>query len=275
MAMNGSEVLVAVGPDGVHEGALDLAAAEAERRGTGVLLLHVVHGLGETQDLDHALTAVGHRVLTDAADRLEGRIPFTTEIATGPVAATLAERAASAGLVVLERREVGSVERLLTMSVSTRVAAHAQAPVAVVPAGWTAPPGGRPVTVGVDDPRLADGQLLAALDLARGTKRRLVVLHAAWVPEAYQAMVAGDDRGRWVRQGTEALTATLARIGATDEVEVDVRWHRPVDALVLAAQRSSVLVLGRRPGRLGVHLGGLTRTVLRHAEAPVLVVDRS
>ena len=36
-------VLVAVGANGIHDGALTFAAAEARRRGTGVELLHVVH----------------------------------------------------------------------------------------------------------------------------------------------------------------------------------------------------------------------------------------
>ena len=274
--MNGYDVLVAVGPDGVHEGALDLAVAEAERRGTGVLLMHVVHGLGDTQDLDQALTAVGHSVLTDAAGQLEGRIPFTTEIATGPAAVTLAERAASDGLVVLERRDAGTMERLLTMSVSTRVAAHAKAPVVVVPSGWRPAVEPLPIIVGVDDPHLDDGQLRTAVALARSTKRRLVVMYAVWLPEAYQGIAVGDERTRWVEQGTAAAQATLERIGAADvEVDVDVRWQRPVDGLVAATRRASMLVLGRRSGRFGVHLGALTRTVLRHAEGPVMVVDRA
>ena len=278
--MTGFDVLVAVGPDGVHEGALDLAATEAGRRGTGVLLLHVVHGAGETQALDHALTEVGRKVLTAAADQLEGRVTYTTEIATGPVAATIAERVARDGLVVLERRDTGTVERLLTMSVSTRVAAQAHAPVAVVPAGWTRPIEEQPVTVAVDEPLLVDGQVEAALAAARAAKQQLVVLHAVWLAEPYQDIAFGNDtRTRWIEEAEQALTQSLTALGPgddlPDDVHVDVQWRRPVDALVGATRISSLLVLGRRPGHLGIHLGSLTRTVLRHAEGPVLVVDRS
>ena len=278
--MTGFDVLVAVGPDGVHEGALDLAAAEAGRRGTGVLLLHVVHGAGETQELDHALTEVGRQVLTAAAGRLEGRVPYTTEIATGPVAATIAERVASDGLVVLERRDASTMERLLTMSVSTRVAAQAHAPVVVVPAGWTRPIEEQPVTVAVDEPLRVDAQVEAALATARSAKQRLVVLHAVWLAEAYQDIAFGNDtRTRWIAEAETALAHSLKSLGAEkdvpDDIDVDVQWRRPVEALVGATRTSALLVLGRRPGHLGVHLGSLTRTVLRHAEGPVMVVDRS
>lgn len=274
--MAGFDVLVAVGPDGIHEGALDLAATEAGRRGTGVLLLHVVHGAGETQALDRALTEVGRIVLTAAADRLEARVPYTTEIATGPIAATIADRATRVGLVVLERRDVGTVERLLTMSVSTRVAAQAHAPVVVVPAGWSRPAEEQPVIVAVDDPLLVFGQVEAALAAARAAKVRLVVLHAVWLAEPYQEIAFGSDtRTRWVEEAEQVLTQSLAALGPADDMDVDVQWRRPVDALVGATRMSSLLVLGRRPGHLGVHLGPLTRTVLRHAEGPVLVVDRS
>ena len=278
--MTGYDVLVAVGPDGVHAGALDLAATEAAQRGTGVLLLHVVHGAGETQALDHALTEVGRRVLTAAADLLEGRVPYTTEIATGPVAATLAERVASDGLVVLERRDAGTMERLLTMSVSTRVAAQAQAPVVVVPAVWTRPSEEQPVTVAVDEPLRVDAQVESALAAARAAKQRLVVLHAVWLSEAYQdAGLGSDTRARWMAESQAALEQSLRALGTggqlPDDVDVEVQWRRPIEALVDATRTSSLLVLGRRPGHLGIHLGSLTRTVLRHAEGPVMVVDRS
>src|SRR5262245_30437575 len=117
MSYDGYGVLVAVGADGIGDGALDLAASEARRRGTGVELLHVVHSLvvassavGQAESVDRVMSKVGRRVLTDAAARmrlrLDDRQPLTTQILYGPVAATLVERAADADLVVLERRAV-------------------------------------------------------------------------------------------------------------------------------------------------------------------------
>jgi nucleotide-binding universal stress UspA family protein len=283
-------VLVAVGPDGIGDGALEVAATEAVRLGLGVGLLHVAHllvvpvpsQLEQEQAFDRALTRVGREVLTDAADRmrilLDGRAPVSTEILDGPVVRTIVERANDTRLIVLEARGIGPVGRLVTRSVSTNVAAHAQVPVLVVPPAWSASVGGDlPVTVGVDEPLDAKHQVVAALELARGTGRQLVVLHAAWLAEPYQgAAFANYPRQRWVddtRRELETAVADLTSPG--DSVTCDVRWARPVEALVHATQRSSALVLNRRPAArpLAAHLGPVTRVVLHHAECPVLVVD--
>ena len=283
-------VVVAVGSDGIHDGALALAASEALRRRTGIELLHVVHALvampssaEQVQSLDDALATVGMQVLTDAADRLRprlaGRVPLTTELATGRVAASIADRAADAELVVLERRDAGTVERLLTMSVSTRVAAHAGTPVAVVPASWRPQPGEElPVTVGVDRPLDAIGQVETALAYARDRSAPLTVLHATWLAEPYQDIVFSNGTpNRWVHEAEHELELALAKLpGPTDDVTRDVQWRRPVDALVGATRLSAILVLSRLPPHgLGPHLGAVTRTVLRHAEGPVLVVART
>lgn len=279
-------VLVAVGPNGIHDGALTFAADEALRRGTGVELLHVVHSAvtvpstaEEMQLLDAALTEAGRRALTDAAERLRNRVPVATEIRTGPVAASITDRAAVADLVVLERRDVGTVERLLTMSVSTRVAAHARVPVAVVPQSWAAPADADlPVVVGVDTPTDPLGQVEGALAYAEAAGRRLEVLHATWLVEPWQDVpLSVDSRDHWIRVGERELVTALEKLPATPvEVTIDVQWRRPIDALVGASRRSAVLVLNRRAERpLSPHLGSTTRAVLRHAAGPVLVVDRS
>jgi nucleotide-binding universal stress UspA family protein len=290
----GTGIVVAVGPDGIHDGALDFAALEALRRGTGVELLHIVHSLvtvpapnEDLQAIDQSLTKVGRKVLTDAAarmrQRLDGKVPLSTEIVFGPIARTIAERGAQGQLIVVERRDIGPLERLLTMSISTGVAAHATVPVVVVPPDWVSTlVETLPVTVGVDRPMEAPAQVRAALRYARESGRALVVLHAAWLAEPYQDMVfAGYSRDQWVKDGTRELETALTELtelGEADGVDLtcDVRWTRPVDALVKATQRSSVVVLSRRDGShaMGAHLGPVTRAVLHHAECPVMVADR-
>jgi hypothetical protein len=283
------DVVVAVGPEGVHDGVLDLAVAEAERRQTGVELLHVVHalvgvpgGIDAVQPLDAALTEVGRMVLSSAADRVRSRggdrVPFTTHLLFGRVATTIAERVPPGGIVFLERHD--AADRLLTMSVSTRVAAHAHAAVVVVPASWRRGPyEPRPVTVGVDDPDQALGQVETALAFARDTGRALVVVHAAWLAEPYQDLVFGNTtRDAWVHDAEERLDVALTKLPAHEGVEVStaVDWRRPADALVGASLVSAFVVLSRRRERaLGPHLGAVTRTVLRHAAGPVMVVDRT
>jgi nucleotide-binding universal stress UspA family protein len=290
--MSGNEfgVLVAVGPDGVRDGTLDFAAAEALQRGTGVELVHVVHSLvvvpsrtDHVQALDTALLRVGRTVLTDAAERMrtrvDGAVPLSTEILSGPVPATIAGRAAERDLVVLERRDPDLVDRLLTMSVSTRVAAHAKVPVVVVPHGWAPAAGPLPVTVGVDHPIEAAGQVEAAAAYAVACGRELRVVYAMWLAEAYQdTFFVNHTREQWTTEADLELQLALEKMGdlGTPVTRV-VRWVRPVDALVDATRRSAVVVLSRRPdhGPHGTHLGPVTRAVLRNAACPVLVVDRT
>ncbi|HEU5036603.1 MAG TPA: universal stress protein [Nocardioides sp.] len=283
-------VVVAVGPDGVRDGTLEFAAAEARQRDTGVELVHVVHSLvtvpttaDQMQSLDSSLLRVGRAVLTDGADRLrarlDGAVPVSTEILSGPVAATLVDRAAERDLVVMERREPDRLERLLTMSVSTRVAAHARAPIVVVPHGWSPAATPLPVTVGVDHPIDAAGQVESAAAYAAATGRELRILHAMWLAEAYQdTFFVNHTREQWTAEADLELQQALEKMGdlGTPTSRV-VRWVRPVDALVDATRRSSVVVLSRRPepGPHGTHLGPITRAVLRHAEGPVMVVDRT
>lgn len=280
-------VLVPVGPDGVGDGTLDVAATEAVRLGTGVLLLHVVHSLvadsvstERLESFDAALTKVGRTALTEAEAqmrrRLDGRLPVTTEIVFGHVAHTIAERGSAGDTIILERRDPGVLERLVTMSVSTNVAAHAAVPVIVVPPTWSgAHAQDRPITVGVDLTPDAKADVEIALGRARDTGRAVVAFNAAWIEVPYQSVaLAGYSREEWVTDSTESLAATLEGVAGTgDELTCDVRWGRPVDALVAATDRSAELVLRRRPAtRLhGAYLGPLTRAVLHHAHCPVVV----
>lgn len=285
-------VLVAVGPEGIGDGALGLACAEAVRRELPVTLLHVVHALvtaapvdpERVEALDNALTKVGHRVLTDAAERaraqVAGRVPVRTELPVGPVGRTIAERSKQAVLTVAERRPAG-LERLLTHSVSTSVAAHAHGPALIVPAGWEAiGTEWLPVTVAVDVPLEAAELVEPALDWARRNQRPLVVLHVDWVDEPYEDLLVHcprEERLTWAASELDTGLSKLTDAAAADGVEItrDVHWRRPVDAITHASSRSSVVVLHRRgTDHWGGRLGATTRGVLRHADSPVLVVDR-
>lgn len=284
-------VLVAVGPDGIGDGALDVAAAEAVRMGAGVGLLHVVHSLvpvvpehiDEERSVDRALTAVGRDALTDAAERLrtmlDGRVPISTEIVFGPVSRTIVERGNRTRMIVMEVRAAGAVERMITRSVSSAVSAHAEVPVMVVPPAWSPGVGyDLPVTVGVEQPLDAKLEVPFAIEHARATGRPLVVLHAAWLAEPYQGVVFSSyPRQRWLDDAHRELEGAMAGLATGVELTCDVRWARPVEALVKATLRSSVLVLNRRLANrpLAAHLGPITRGVLHHAECPVLVVDRA
>jgi nucleotide-binding universal stress UspA family protein len=289
--MNEFRVLLAVGPDGVRDGALDFAVDEAVARATGVELLHVMHSMvavpssaEQMEMIDRSMSKVGREVLTDAAarmrQRLEGRAPVSTQLLTGPVAPTIAHRASEVDVVVLERRDAGSIEQLLTLSVSTRVASQVSCPAVVVPRSWSAV--GRDelsVTVGVDDPADPIGQVETAAAYAAARGRRLRVLNAAWVAEPYQSVaLTGVSGQEWVQAARAELETSLDKLAdSAAEIVADVRWARPGDALVAATRSSAVLVLNRRAAGhpFRAHLGGITRTVLHHAACPVMVVDRT
>lgn len=285
MESNELGIVVAVGPDGVEEGTLRLAASEARSRGTGVELLHVVHSRvaptspEQVAALDQALLEVGRAVLTDGAARLrpllDGQVPLTTELRNGPVVDTILECTAGRDVIILERRHA---DRLLTMSVSSRVAARASDPVVVVPHGWSCPMSDLPVTVGVDTPVDVRGQVETAAAYAASSGRDLRVLFAMWIAEPYQSTVlVNHTRRQWKSEAAGELRRSLKELDPDAVLTADVQWARPVDALVAASRRSAMVVLSRRPvhGRMGVHLGPISRSVLRHAECPVMVVDRT
>jgi len=285
-------VLVAVGPDGLGDGTLNTAATEALHRGVGVDLLHVIHALvvrmaprvDEESDVDRLVDKVGREVLTSASDRIRqrvgDRVAIDTNLLYGPVATTIADRGSKCQLIVLERREVGTLERVLTMSVSSRVAAHATVPVLVVPHSWAGDHGARlPVTVGVGSTDDLRRDVPFALDCARADGRPLVVLHANWVAEPYQpAIFSNYSADRWLADTRHEYESALSDVvDPDDDVTVDVRMAPPVDALIDATRRSAELVIGRRTATRprAAHLGPVTRAALHHAECPVLVVDRA
>lgn len=286
-------IVVGVGPDGVGAPLVDFVAAEASRRGAGVELLHVVHALvtmpeslERTQVADDSITRSGRAVLSSAASRLRRRVAagvdIRTRIVTGPVAATIAARAESCELVVLERREAGRVPSFLSMSTSSRVAAHTEAPVVVVPRSWAgdADPG-LPIATGVDRTRDAIGQVEPARAYATDCGRSLVVVHAVQPAEGGDSGTASADRQRqgWLSEADRELEECLAPLagGVGAGIVREVRIADAVEALVEMTTRSAVLVLCRRMGehQRGVYLGPVTRAVLREAQCPVMVVDRS
>jgi nucleotide-binding universal stress UspA family protein len=223
-------------------------------------------------------------VLTDASARLRDRagagLAVSTELLSGTVSGTIVGHASGAEIAVVERRDAGTLERLLTLSVSSRVAAHADIPVAVVPRTWEPSADRIDVTVGVEDAADADvarSQVEAAAEYAALAGAPLTMLHAIWLAEPYQQVVHLDHtRDVWVQQATDALRAATASFPASggSAPVVDIRWARPADSLVAASQRSAALVLNRRAGHARTHLGPITRAVLQHAACPVLLVDR-
>jgi nucleotide-binding universal stress UspA family protein len=202
-------------------------------------------------------------------------VPVSTLIERGPAAATLIERSAGAGLVVLGSRGHSAVAGLLG-SVTVAVTAGAHCPVVVV-RGKPAPR--EPIVVGVDHSESALHALAFAFEQAAA---RDVALHVirAWMPPAFDPnrsrgpmdVVMADERqalselvGRW-REKFPAVHATEK-----------VLFAHPAHALAEASMDAQLVVVGTR-GRgafRGTLLGSVSQHLLHHAESSVAVIRES
>lgn len=283
--MNQSEnaIVVAVPADGA-ESALMFAVQEARRSGSPVHLVHVLRmpageayaGVyGGALDIGRsALETAEHRV-TELSD---GAVPVTSELVTsGWIVHDLVTRSAQARMVVLEHRDLGRLRRLATGSTSNGVAARAQSPVVSVPQDWRpGPDRAQVVTAAVQDVHEADAILRTAYEEARVRGADLVVLHAWWLSNGYDDVVVDQvARDDWEARAERELAPVLEELRGsfpTVEATLDVRHAPPAEALLAAAERSDLLVIGRRHHRLpwGTHLGPVARSVLGHSPVPVL-----
>ncbi|GAA4607350.1 nucleotide-binding universal stress UspA family protein [Actinoplanes octamycinicus] len=222
--------------------AVDHAAIEAELRGYGLLLVHA----GNTPHDPRLLTRVVKRVRAFAPS-----VPVTTRVSVGmtPVEMLLTD-AGDDDLIVVGHRH-GPLRGALRRSVADRVAARHPGPVLVVDAPWPAAPelASRPLVVGVDEAPSAGRVVGFALQEARLRGCDLILLHVT--REASDAPDRSDRRG-----GVTVQNRTVV--------------GNPVNELVSASQYAAAVVLGRRPGHIG--LGSVGGAVLHQAQCPIFFV---
>lgn len=285
---NPNPVVVAVGHDPIDV-ALAFAAGEAVRAGCGLHLVHVVHLLAQGPETllvsETDLERAGRRALNAALERahdiVEG-VPVTSELRIGAVVPTLVDAARDARMVVLERRDLSSMMRVVTRSVSSGVAAHARVPVVSVSSHWS--PAGThgdfpTVTVGVDVPERAGQVLRAAAAEARSRGAVLHVVHTWSFPSAYDDIILDrTESDAWVARATEEIQTEIDALGdefAGVSVRIEARHAYAADALIEASRDSDLLVIGRHDPLvpIGSHLGPIARAILREAICPVMLVD--
>jgi nucleotide-binding universal stress UspA family protein len=285
---NPNPVVVAVGHDPI-EAALAFAAGEAVRAGCGLHLVHVVHlvALGPEMvlvaetDLERAGRQALNAALERARDIVEG-VPVTADLRIGAVVPTLVDMASNARMIVLQRRDLSSMMRVVTRSVSSGAAAHARVPVVSVPSHWSPADthGDVPtVTVGVDVPERAEQVLRAAAAEAKSRGAVLRVVHTWSFPSAYDDIILNrTESPEWIARATAEIQTAIDALGddvAGVPVQIEARHAYPADALIEAGRETELLVIGRHDPLLpiGSHLGPIARAVLREAECPVLLVD--
>lgn len=293
---------VAVGLDGSvsARGALIWSAAEAERRG---LPLYIVHTLsmplvmsvyaGPTRfPPSEELIEQGQRILAEAADHTRALHPdvlVETVLALEEPPLALLNRVGPGDLVVVGSRGLGPIRSALAGSAGVRLAAQAACPVVVVP-GTEEPAspstGPRRIAVGVDGSENSQRALDFALRQAAIEEGSSVVVVHSWevpLPFTAESLTAAG----WIppddlldRRSEELVAGMLAEVvdDATGDVDVTVvRTERnPVEALVAAGAEADLIVVGSR-GRgsvRGLLLGSVSQGVLHNATVPVVVLPR-
>ncbi|HEX6257636.1 MAG TPA: universal stress protein [Euzebyales bacterium] len=288
------KIVVAVDGSAHADRALVWAVHEAQLRSASLTVLHAIHVSRLTGPLNRELAHdrehdAGVRTVADALERAgvsDADVRVEVPLVSGRgVAAAVLHNTRDADLVVLGSRGLGGFPGLLLGSVSQQVAAHANVPVAVVPAADDA--GGDPVetisvVVGVDGSAASREALAWAAEEARlrDVPLRAVQVRPGSDPDPADSNASAVERERADRR---------ARIGLAQIVEDELGAdHRAVNQRVVsgrpsrvlmddAASPASMLVVGSRGrgGFAGLLLGSVSQQCLTHAHGPVVVVHAS
>lgn len=285
------KILVCVSPGEDCAASLDLAVAEAQRRGCGVHLALAVRpvwvGPAEMTELrmvDGEWRKYGTDFLIDCERRLKklagDSLPVSTEITHGSVVPALVEVSEHAALVVMQHHRMDRTHQIPTLSITNGVAARAHAPVVAVPDAWRESSAGTDVVaVGVEDAVSSAHVARWAFEEAQrlGGGVRLV---RAWF---YSAAFDADVFAGQAELVESACLREEVQRQFTEMIEEfpDVPCHvvavhgQPADVLVDQSRQVRRVVVGRHEPvlPLGSHLGPVTRAVLNHAACPVVVVD--
>ncbi|MER7667531.1 universal stress protein [Kitasatospora sp. NPDC096128] len=266
------------------------AAAEAQRLGAPLRLLHVWPWLnGENADRAEPgdLRPAALDALARVADRIRLAHPeLSVETAVrpdDPVDGLVAE-ARGQEMLVLGSRGLGGFAGLLVGSVSLAVAARATVPTVLVreagplPRASTAAVGD--VVVGMDSGEPGEAVLEFAFAEAERRGAGLRAVHG-WDPAPAWAFggVMPPPVDIPGQEGTKAallsqhLTRQLANYPGVAVVE-DVRLGGGAKALLDASAGAELVVIGRRERRhhIGMLLGPVAHAVLHHSTVPVAVV---
>ena len=282
---------IVVGTDGSASAlhAVRWAAREAALRRR---VLHVVttytvpvsgypDGLNVAQEIREALTAQAADRLAQAqrcaSEEADDLIVTTAAVEAG-TQVTLRASSRDADLVVVGSRGRGGFTGLLLGSTAVDLAAHAACAVVVVRGDEDSDAG--PVVVGVDGTALSEPAVGFAFEEAALRGAPVVAVHT-WHDDAFEdalhTAVADEFRDIATRHAEERVQALLAgwREKHPDiEVSTDVSGGSAARALVRSSKGAQLVVVGSRGrgGFAGLALGSTSQAVIRHANAPVVVV---
>lgn len=279
---------ILVGIDGGAGGraAIAYAAAEAGVDDADLWLVHVTM-------TDPAVGVTGpypwfvdqsRRAGTDLLKKAEeeaaayvGGDHVSSTLLEGRVVSGLVHSAAKSRLVVLGDDRRQGLERLVTGSVTNRVAAHAPVPVVVVPSGWSPEVPTRRVLVAVKDCADSTGLLARALRHAADRDAELVVIHAWQLDTVYDDMTLSHlDTSAWEsatrRVLEDALGRARRRVPHASEVaaRIEIRHGQPARVIAEETRNADLLVIGRRRHSFPLgRLGSTGRALIRESSCPV------
>ncbi|MEU8149488.1 universal stress protein [Nonomuraea sp. NPDC048901] len=266
---------IVVGVDGSapSAAAVEWAAADAERRGLPLRIVHVCeqwpHSPGGPAYCAKALEAAATRARELGAE-------VTTETLTGNVIDDLIGESAPADSMVLGSRGLGGFAGLVLGSVSLAVAGHAVGPVVIVRAPMQARHGR--VVVGYDGSEHSRAAMEYALAQARAQGAELRVVYGWRTPmfSSYAAVSGSlleDAFQQQVRMARERVASWREGNPDVKITDAEVCEH-PVAALIQASQTADLVVVGSRglDAFASAVLGSVSHGVLHHVTCPVAVV---
>lgn len=282
-------ILVAVDGSEGGNAAVRYGAAEANRLGTDLRILHAVPDyipiggmyLTPAPFTPDDLRATGEEILTDAlrlARTLASPDRVTAQLATGDRVRAILDAATQARIVVLGAQRAPVLERLAVGSTVGNVAARAGVPVVAVPSDWAPRPAVEPVIVALKQYDAAPLELIdAGLERAAAQRTTLRLVHIWDFPGAYgDLVVAMMNFQEWAHGVEETLRTDAAEVFAQHpevDVEVIARYGQPAKVLHELSEHAGLLVIARRAHAFPVgHFGSTGRALLRESRCPVEVL---
>ncbi|MEV0354145.1 universal stress protein [Nonomuraea sp. NPDC050680] len=266
---------IVVGVDGSvpSMAAVEWAAADAQRRGLPLRIVHVCvqwpHSPGGPAYCAKALEVAATRARELGAE-------VTTETPTGDVIDELIGASAPADSVVLGSRGLGGFAGMVLGSVGLAVAGHAAGPVVIVRA--VAEDRHDRVVVGYDGSEHSRAAMEYALAQARAQDAELHVVYGWRMPmfSPYAAVTGSlleDAFQQEVRMARERVASWREGHPDVKITDAEVCEH-PVAALIQASETADLVVVGSRGlnAFASAVLGSVSHGVLHHVTCPVAIV---
>ncbi|MEV4111528.1 universal stress protein [Nonomuraea sp. NPDC049695] len=267
---------IVVGVDGSMPAtaAVEWAAADAQRRGLALRIVHVCQQRPHSESAEYCAGALEAAAVR--AHELTRDVKVTTELLSGDVINDLVAESASADSLVLGSRGLGGLAGMVLGSVGTAVAGHAAGPVVIVRA--PSPLRHDRVVVGYDGSECSEAAMAYAVEQARARGARLHAVSAWQLPAfspyavAYGSLIEDlmREEARAARERVIPWRERNPDLVITDEQPCE----HPVKALIDAAGTADLVVVGSRGlgGFASAVLGSVSHGVLHHVACPVAVV---